>query len=45
VKRHVLASRKIEVRDSDHLLSVDVEGYIEVVRIAPAVVSDGGVMS
>jgi hypothetical protein len=45
VNRHVLASRKIEVRDADHLLSVDVERNIEVVRIALAVVSDGGVMS
>ena len=43
MERHVLARGEIEVRDSDHLLSVDVEGYIEVVRIAPAVVSDGGV--
>ena len=33
------------MRDSDRLLSVDVECYIEVMSIAPAVVSDGDVMS
>jgi hypothetical protein len=44
-KRHVLARGEIEVWDSDHRLSVDVECYVEVVRIAPAIVSDGGVMS
>ena len=45
VNRHVLASREIEARDSDHLLSVEVERYIDVTGIASAVVSDGDVMS